>query len=67
MPFFSLDPGILNTHNCKDVRVSVDAGGGKLKSFQVAKGHQRNKHIKFFFRGYRDDSATGEKIVWGQG
>ena len=31
----------ISTQNCKDVRMSVGADGGKLKSFQVAKGHQK--------------------------
>ena len=63
--------GILNTQSCKDVRMSVDAGGGKLKSFQVAKGHQKSKQtstLKIFFfnfRKCRDDSLV--KKVWGQG
>ena len=62
---------ILNTQNCKDVRMSVDAGGGKLKSFQVTKGHQKSKQtstlkkLKKNFRKCRDDSLV--KKVWGQG
>ena len=40
----------LNIQNCQDVRMSVDAGGGKLKSFQVAKGHQKvNKQARSNF------------------
>ena len=64
--------GILNTQNCKDVRMSVDACGSKLKSFQVAKAHQKktNKHIKKFWKNlkeYRDDSLVKNVYVWGQG
>ena len=48
---FSLLLGVCLKWNTKHTKMSVDAGSGKLNSFQVAKGHQKvtKKHIKKIF------------------